>query len=135
MENKIFEYNSNDLLWDFRIISWSIDIVLSIEICCNTCCQCKTIVSIILMNLILDNTYGFFYILDKIFIEFLSYIDCTGITPIWNDMCLEDNLYNKLYNYGSKIFLILMTRRGNNLDNRWYDAMIVWSTLLHYHSS
>ena len=64
------------------------------------------------MNLILDNTYGFLYILDNIFIEFLSYIDCTGITLIWNDMWLVDNLYNKLYNYGSKIFPVLMQEEG-----------------------
>ena len=70
------------------------------------------------MNLILDNTYSFFYILDKIFIEFLSYIDRTRITPIWNDMCLVDNLYHKLYNYGSKLFLVLMTRIGNNFGYR-----------------
>ena len=135
MDNKIIEHNSNDLFWDLRIISRSIDIIWSIKIYCNICCQCITTVSIILMNLILDNTYGFFYILDKNSIEFLPYIDCTGITPIWNDMCLVDNLYHKLYNYGSKIFLVLMTRRENNFGYCWCDTMIVWSTLLHYHSS
>ena len=71
-----------------------------------------------------------FYILDKIFIEFLTYIDCTRITLIWNDMCLADNLHHKLYNYRSKIFLVLITRRGNNFSYRWCDAMIVDSSPL-----
>jgi len=30
------------------------------------------------------------YILHKNFIEILSYIDCMGIIPMWNDMCLVD---------------------------------------------
>jgi hypothetical protein len=29
-----------------------------------------------------------FYILDENLIKLLSYIDCTGIIPMWNDMCL-----------------------------------------------
>ena len=59
-----------------------------------------------------------FYILDKIFIEFLTYIDCTRITLIWNDMWLVNNLYHKLHNYGRKVFMVLMTRRGNNFGYR-----------------
>ena len=31
-----------------------------------------------------------FYILYENFIEFLSYIDSTGIIPMWNDICLVD---------------------------------------------
>ena len=57
-----------------------------------------------------------FYILDENFIEFLSYIDCSGIILMWEWYVPSGQLYHKLYNYGSKIFLVLMTRRGNILD-------------------
>ena len=75
-------------IWNNLTIHWYY-LRLSIEIYCNTCCQCITIVSAILMDLIRDNIYGFLYI-DKNFINFLSYIDSTGIIPMWNDICLVD---------------------------------------------
>ena len=57
------------------------------------------------------------YIFDKNFINFYSYIDCTGNIPMWNDICLVD-VVPKLYNNGSKIFLVLMIRTGNNFVHR-----------------
>ena len=56
-----------------------------------------------------------FYILDENFIEFLSYIDInrTGIIPMWEWYVPSGFFYHKLYNWGSKMFLVLMTRRGN----------------------
>jgi hypothetical protein len=56
-----------------------------------------------------------FYILDENFIEFLSYIDCAGIISMWERYVPSGQLYHKIYNYGIKIFLVLMTRRGNIL--------------------
>jgi hypothetical protein len=39
-----------------------------------------------------------FYLLDENFIEFLSYIDCTGIIPMWEWYVPSGQLYHKLYN-------------------------------------
>ena len=39
------------------------------------------------------------------------------------------HLYHNHYNYKSKTFLVLMTRRGNNFGHRWRDALIVCSIL------
>ena len=41
----------------------------------------------------------------------------------------SEHLYHKLYTYGSKIFMFLMTRRVNNFGHRWCDALIVCSIL------
>jgi len=79
------------------------------------------------MDLILDNILGFLYIWQE-FHSFLSYIDCMGIIPKMNDICLVD-ICHKHYSYGSKIFLVLMIRRGNNFGHRWCDALIVCSIL------
>ena len=65
---------------------------------------------------------------DQNYSLFLSYIDCMGIIPKKNDICLVD-IYHKHYSYGSKIFLVLMIRRGNNFGHRWCDALIVCSIL------
>ena len=79
------------------------------------------------MDLILDNILGFLYIWQE-FHSFLSYIDCMGIIPKRNDICLVD-ICHKHYSYESKIFLVLMIRRGNNFGHRWCDALIVCSIL------
>ena len=85
------------------------------QICCNTHCQHISIVGIILwiwyLIIFMD-----LYILDENFIEFLSYIniDSPGIIPMWEwYVPCGHSFYYKLYNWGSKIFLVLMTRRGN----------------------
>jgi len=56
-----------------------------------------------------------FYILDENFIEFLSYIDIDRmrIIPMREWFVPSGFFYHELYNLGSKIFLVLMTRRGN----------------------
>ena len=79
------------------------------------------------MDLILDNILGFLYIWQE-FHSFLSYIDCMGIIPKRNNICLVD-ICHKHYSYGSKIFLVLMIRRGNNFGHRWCDTLIVYSIL------
>ena len=48
-------------IWNNLMAYWYY-FIMSIGICCNTCCQCITIVGIILMYLIFDNIYGFLYI-------------------------------------------------------------------------
>jgi len=50
-----------------------------------------------------------FYILDENFIEFLSYdIDRPGIIPMWEWYVPSGHFfYHKLYNWGSKMFLVL----------------------------
>ena len=62
-----------------------------------------------------------FYILDENFIEFLSYIniDSLEIIPIWEWYVPSGHFfYHKLYNWGSKMFLVLMIRRGNIFGHR-----------------
>ena len=103
-------------------------LIMSIEICCNTCCQCITIVSIILMNLILNNIYGFLYIRREFYWILVIY-RLYGNYPNGEWYMPSGHLYHKLYTYGSKIFLVLMTRRGNNFGHCWYDALIVCSIL------
>ena len=100
------------------------------QTCCNTYCQRISIVRIILwiwyLTIFMD-----FYILDENFIEFLSYIDIdhTGIIPMWEWYVPSGFFYHKLYNWGRKMFLVLMTRRGNIFGHRWCNAMIVWFVL------
>ena len=82
-----------------------------------------------IMNLILDNIYGFLYIrweFHWIFVIYRLYGNHSNVE--WY-LCLVDNLYHKLYNWGRKMFLVLMTRRGNIFCHRWCNAMIVWFVL------
>ena len=79
--------------------------------------------------LILDNIYGFLYIRRE-FYWFLWYIDWLyGNYPNGKWYMPSGHLYRKLYTYESKIFLVLMTRRGNNFGHHWCDALIICSIL------
>ena len=78
--------------------------------------------------LILDNIYGFLYIRREFYWSFVIY-RLYGNYPSGEWYMSSGHLYHKLYTYGSKIFLFLMTRRGNNFGHRWCDALIVCSIL------
>ena len=53
-----------------------------------------------------------FYILDENFIEFLWYIDCMGIIPMGNDICLVDICTTNSIIREAKYFWFLWQEEG-----------------------
>ena len=83
-------------IWNNLMVHWYY-LIMSIGICCNTCCQCITIMCIILMYLILDDIYGFLYIrwefhwILVIYRLYGNHSNVKGYVP-------SGHLYFKLYN-------------------------------------